>query len=55
MILENNFKILIHKFCLQSKKKPAFFKRGSKSSYSYNLSISEVITSFLIVKTNKKN
>ena len=32
MILENNFKIQIQKFCLQSKEKPALFKRGSKSS-----------------------
>ena len=32
MILENNFKILIHKSCLKSKEKSALFKRESKSS-----------------------
>ena len=37
MILENNFKILIQKFCLQSKEKPALFKRGSKSSTKLKL------------------
>lgn len=30
--MHNNFKILIHNLCLQSKEKPALSKRGSKSS-----------------------